>query len=167
MLSANVMHRCIDQLLKTPDDEESLEALCRLLTTIGKQLEAGQSVQQAIMSGYFSKLDSIVKKRKVANRIRFMIQDLFDLRGNKWAPRREAGDPRTIDQIHREVMKEREKQERELNSVQREERVALRMSDVGNRKGSREWSKINSPREQIGKNDIKQAKIPKVTKFFA
>lgn len=32
------MHQCIVRLLKD-DDEESLEALCRLLSTIGKELE--------------------------------------------------------------------------------------------------------------------------------
>ena len=33
------MHQCIVRLLNQPDDEESLECLCRLLTTIGKDLE--------------------------------------------------------------------------------------------------------------------------------
>ena len=33
------MHKCIVRLLAQPGDEESLEALCRLLSTIGKELE--------------------------------------------------------------------------------------------------------------------------------
>ena len=33
------MHQCITRLLTQPGDEESLEALCRLLSTIGKELE--------------------------------------------------------------------------------------------------------------------------------
>ena len=41
------------------------------------------------MNGYFSQLDGIVNKRKVSNRIRFMIQDVVDLRRNNWKPRRE------------------------------------------------------------------------------
>lgn len=38
ILSGKIMHQCIVRLLKD-DDEESLEALCRLLSTIGKELE--------------------------------------------------------------------------------------------------------------------------------
>jgi hypothetical protein len=33
------MHQCILRLLSQPEDEESLECLCRLLSTIGKELE--------------------------------------------------------------------------------------------------------------------------------
>jgi hypothetical protein len=34
-----VMHQCILKLLSQPEDEESLERLCTLLSTIGKELE--------------------------------------------------------------------------------------------------------------------------------
>jgi translation initiation factor 4G len=38
MLTPNIMHQCIFNLLKAKDDE-SLECLCRLVTTIGKLLD--------------------------------------------------------------------------------------------------------------------------------
>lgn len=38
MLTARIMHECIKKLIKTTD-EESLECMCRLLTTVGKDLE--------------------------------------------------------------------------------------------------------------------------------
>lgn len=38
MLTAKIMHECVQKLLKCVD-EESLECLCRLLSTIGKNLE--------------------------------------------------------------------------------------------------------------------------------
>jgi hypothetical protein len=38
MLTTNIMQRCIKDLL-TEQDEESLECLCKLLTTVGKELE--------------------------------------------------------------------------------------------------------------------------------
>ena len=38
MLTARIMHECVIKLLKAkPDDEESLESLCKLLTTVGKE----------------------------------------------------------------------------------------------------------------------------------
>lgn len=150
ILSVKIMHQCILRLLSQPEDEESLECLCRLLSTIGKELEtpmqvpAGRSTSISVcrrlslnfhnsfikylicfyqtnretMNSYFSTLDGIVNKRKISNRIRFMIQDVVDLRKTGWKPRREDNNPKTIDQIHREVHKEREEQERELNNPQ-------------------------------------------------
>lgn len=38
MLSGKIMHQCIKKLI-SDKDEESLESLCRLFTTIGKDLE--------------------------------------------------------------------------------------------------------------------------------
>lgn len=45
------------------------------------------------------------KKYKVSSRIRFMLQDVIDLRKNDWVPRREMDNPKTIDQINREIEK--------------------------------------------------------------
>jgi len=39
MLSAAIMHRCVVKLLKSKNDEESLECLCKLITTVGSRLE--------------------------------------------------------------------------------------------------------------------------------
>ncbi len=38
MLTARIMHECVNRLLREAD-EETLECLCRLLTTVGKELE--------------------------------------------------------------------------------------------------------------------------------
>ena len=40
------MHQCITRLLSAAEDEESLECLCRLLSTIGKELENPMNPQQ-------------------------------------------------------------------------------------------------------------------------
>jgi hypothetical protein len=66
------------------------------------------------MNGYFSQLDGIVRQRKTSNRIRFMIQDVMDLRRNQWKPRREDNNPKTIEQIHKDAERERTEQEQEL-----------------------------------------------------
>lgn len=42
MLTPAIMYRCIEHLLGNPA-EESLECLCKLLTTIGKDLEFGNN----------------------------------------------------------------------------------------------------------------------------
>ena len=50
MLTDTIMYDCIEYLLRDKTDEESLECLCRLLRTIGKELEgkAGEKVRYVI-----------------------------------------------------------------------------------------------------------------------
>lgn len=45
MLTAGIMHGCIKTLLEKIE-EESLECLCKLLTTVGKELESQCSDQK-------------------------------------------------------------------------------------------------------------------------
>lgn len=43
MLTDTIMYDCIEYLLRDKTDEESLECLCRLLRTIGKELDSKAS----------------------------------------------------------------------------------------------------------------------------
>ena len=89
IMSAKMMHQCVVRLLSQPEDEESLECLCRLLSTVGKILEspAAQSARSDSpccssqeMTMYFNTLELILQENKASNRICFLIQDLIDLR---------------------------------------------------------------------------------------
>ncbi|XP_066508160.1 eukaryotic translation initiation factor 4 gamma 1-like isoform X2 [Hoplias malabaricus] len=100
MLTEPIMHDCIVKLLKN-HDEESLECLCRLLSTIGKDLDFEKAKPR--MDQYFNQMEKIIKERKTSSRIRFMLQDVLDLRRNNWVPRRGDQGPKTIDQIHKEA----------------------------------------------------------------
>ncbi|XP_033113712.1 eukaryotic translation initiation factor 4 gamma 3-like isoform X2 [Anneissia japonica] len=103
MLTEHIMHSCIMQLLKAADDE-SLECMSKLLSTIGKELDHDKA--RFRMDQYFTQVDKIVKSRKNNNRIRFMLRDVLELRENNWVPRREDNKPKTIDQIHQEAREE-------------------------------------------------------------
>uniref|UniRef100_A0A673NLZ8 W2 domain-containing protein n=1 Tax=Sinocyclocheilus rhinocerous TaxID=307959 RepID=A0A673NLZ8_9TELE len=94
------MHDCIVKLLKN-HDLESLECLCRLLSTIGKDLDFEKAKPR--MDQYFHQMEKIIKERKTSSRIRFMLQDVLDLRRNNWVPRRGDQGPKTIEQIHKEA----------------------------------------------------------------
>uniref|UniRef100_A0A672LEK3 Eukaryotic translation initiation factor 4 gamma 1-like n=1 Tax=Sinocyclocheilus grahami TaxID=75366 RepID=A0A672LEK3_SINGR len=100
MLTEPIMHDCIVKLLKN-HDEESLECLCRLLSTIGKDLDFEKAKPR--MDQYFHQMEKIIKEKKTSSRIRFMLQDVLDLRKNNWVPRRGDQGPKTIDQIHKEA----------------------------------------------------------------
>ncbi|XP_053379539.1 eukaryotic translation initiation factor 4 gamma 1-like [Mercenaria mercenaria] len=113
MLTENIMHDCVFKLLRTKDPE-NLECLCRLLTTIGKELDVDKAKPR--MDQYFQQMGKIVNEKKTSSRVRFMLQDVMDLRTNKWVPRRVDNNPKTIDQIHKEVAQEA--QEKALLSQQ-------------------------------------------------
>ncbi|XP_069392181.1 eukaryotic translation initiation factor 4 gamma 1-like [Paralichthys olivaceus] len=99
MLIDAVMFDCIGKLLKD-NDEVSLECLCTLVSTIGKDLDLGKSKTR--LDGYFSRMKQIVAEQ-TSNRIRFRLQDVLDLRFNKWVPRHKEQGPKTINQIYKEA----------------------------------------------------------------
>ncbi|XP_051934758.1 eukaryotic translation initiation factor 4 gamma 1-like isoform X2 [Hippocampus zosterae] len=103
MLTEVIMHECIVKLLKN-HDEESLECLCRLLSTIGKDLDFEKA--KPLMDQYFKQMEKVIKEKKTSARIRFMLQDVVDLRRSNWVPRRGDQGPKTIDQIHKEAQLE-------------------------------------------------------------
>ncbi|XP_078266306.1 eukaryotic translation initiation factor 4 gamma 1a [Rhinoraja longicauda] len=107
MLTEPIMHDCIVKLLKN-HDQESLECLCRLLTTIGKDLDFEKAKPR--MDQYFNQMGKIIKEKKTSSRIRFMVQDVIDLRQNNWVPRRGDQGPKTLEQIHREAQIEEQQQ---------------------------------------------------------
>lgn len=98
MLSEGIMHDCIRKLLKTRD-EESLECLCTVLSTVGKNLDNEKSKPH--MDQYLHQTGKIIKERYPSSRIRFMLQDLLDLRQNNWVPMSGDQSPKMIDQIHK------------------------------------------------------------------
>ncbi|XP_030015637.1 eukaryotic translation initiation factor 4 gamma 1a isoform X3 [Sphaeramia orbicularis] len=108
MLTEAIMHDCVVKLLKN-HDEESLECLCRLLSTIGKDLDFEKAKPR--MDQYFNQMDKIIKERKTSSRIRFMLQDVLDLRKSNWVPRRGDQGPKTIDQIHKEAEMEEHREQ--------------------------------------------------------
>uniref|UniRef100_A0AAR2JGJ1 Eukaryotic translation initiation factor 4 gamma 3 n=1 Tax=Pygocentrus nattereri TaxID=42514 RepID=A0AAR2JGJ1_PYGNA len=112
MLTEAIMHDCVVKLLKN-HDEESLECLCRLLTTIGKDLDFEKAKPR--MDQYFNQMEKIVKERKTSSRIRFMLQDVIDLRLHNWVSRRADLGPKTIEQIHKEAKIEEQEEQRKVH----------------------------------------------------
>uniref|UniRef100_A0A674D9Z2 Eukaryotic translation initiation factor 4 gamma, 1a n=1 Tax=Salmo trutta TaxID=8032 RepID=A0A674D9Z2_SALTR len=126
MLTEAIMHDCIVKLLKN-HDEESLECLCRLLSTIGKDLDFEKAKPR--MDQYFAQMDKIIKEKKTSSRIRFMLQDVIDLRRSGWVPRRGEQGPKTIDQIHKDA-----EQEEQMQQIKVQQQLMSR-NDGGGRGG--------------------------------
>ncbi|MCO5602364.1 hypothetical protein L7F22_056495 [Adiantum nelumboides] len=89
---------------KTPPAEESIEALCQLLATVGKQLEESNKSTK-VLEVYFSQLKEYSTNSRLPARLRFLILNTIDLRANKWVPRREEVKAKTLHEIHAEAEK--------------------------------------------------------------
>ncbi|TSK67162.1 Eukaryotic translation initiation factor 4 gamma 1 [Bagarius yarrelli] len=63
------------------------------------------------MDQYFNQMEKIIKDRKTSSRIRFMLQDVIDLRRNNWVPRRGDQGPKTIEQIHKDAEMEEQREQ--------------------------------------------------------
>lgn len=103
MLTENIMHGCLFELLKS-HDEEKLECLCKLMKTIGKECDHKQAKPR--MDQYFNQMQKIVEQKKTCSRVRFMLQDIIELRKNNWVPRRDENAPKTIAQVREDMERE-------------------------------------------------------------
>lgn len=114
MLTGKIIYSCIDTLLN-PHSEDMLECLCKLLTTVGAKFEKTPvnskdpsrcySLEKSItrMQAIASKTDK--DGARVSSRVRFMLQDVIDLRKNKWQTSRNEA-PKTMGQIEKEAKNE-------------------------------------------------------------
>lgn len=82
------------------DQAEDLECFCHLMKTCGKILDTSKAKMR--MDQYFDRLMKVTQNEAMPVRIRFMVQDVLDLRRNRWMPRRIGKGPegpRTIQQV--------------------------------------------------------------------
>lgn len=74
MLMEHIMHECIKKALSNIDDpeEEEIESLCKLLTTVRQLLETSKA--HAHMDVYFTQIRDLSKSQNVTSHIQFMLQ---------------------------------------------------------------------------------------------
>nr|CAD7433786.1 unnamed protein product [Timema monikensis] len=71
------------------------------------------------LSQYFDEIRELsMKPGKISSRVRFLLQDVLELRKSKWKPCRDDSAPKTIDQIQKEAEKETSDMLIALNSAQ-------------------------------------------------
>jgi len=110
LLQEAILHKCIQQLLAKKkrtslcDMAEDIECLCQIVSTIGKRLDTPRA--KNIMDQYFARMKTLSQSEELPSRIRFMLQDVIDLRLMGWQPRRIQADngPRSVTQMRWEMM---------------------------------------------------------------
>lgn len=132
LLSWLILCDCLHNLLNTEDDE-SLECLCTLLRTIGSKFEdhmrslkekdkrsKDSKVPVPDMDNYFLRLQSIVDNKPpyTSSRVRFMIQDILDMRKESWKVRKVQNEnkPKTHEELRREMKQEEEHTQQVLHA---------------------------------------------------
>ncbi|KAL3615495.1 hypothetical protein CASFOL_041156 [Castilleja foliolosa] len=117
MLTERIMHECINKLMgqyQNPD-EENIEALCKLMSTIGEMIDHPKAKDH--MDAYFGIMAQLSNDMRLSSRVRFMLKDSIDLRRNKWQQRRKVEGPKKIEEVHRDAAQERHAQSSRLARV--------------------------------------------------
>ncbi|KAG9033788.1 hypothetical protein FS837_002386 [Tulasnella sp. UAMH 9824] len=107
MLTERIMHECVRKLvskIENPEEEE-IESLCKLLTTIGQALDTPKAKRH--MDIYFGRMQMLADNLNVASRIRFMLLDVIELRQRNWRPRIATAGPSMISQVRERDAKEK------------------------------------------------------------
>ncbi|KDO29125.1 hypothetical protein SPRG_20125 [Saprolegnia parasitica CBS 223.65] len=107
------------QTLRMPDEEE-LEALCKMLATVGKKFD--HDGVKTVMNGIIVRLVELSETPSLPSRTRFLLKDLLETRDYQWVPRRKELQQKTLD----EVRKEAEKLQRLGKNAQHDDLVGKR-----------------------------------------
>lgn len=116
LLQESILHQCVQQLLlggggggggrAGTGDWQDLECLCQILVTVGRRLDTPKA--KPLMDQYFERMRTLAQTPELPARIRFLLRDVVELRGNRWVPRRGAAEhgPRTLQQIREEASRD-------------------------------------------------------------
>ncbi|KAF8053822.1 hypothetical protein N665_1372s0010 [Sinapis alba] len=116
MLTEKIMHACIQKLLGYDQEdphEENIEALCKLMSTIGVMID--HSKAKVHIDAYFERMKMLSRKEELSSRVRFMLINAIDLRKNKWQERMKVEGPKKIEEVHRDAAQERQTQANRLS----------------------------------------------------
>lgn len=111
VVKLSVMTYCLEELLKDETNEENLECFCHLMTTMGEKL-VGHSKKKNSKPFDWEPVMLLSKSSNISNRIKFMIQDLLELKDRGWVQRRKMETARSIADLHKELAKEEKNQRR-------------------------------------------------------
>eukprot|EP01096_Ripella_sp_DP13-Kostka_P013764 TRINITY_DN602_c0_g1_i1.p1 TRINITY_DN602_c0_g1~~TRINITY_DN602_c0_g1_i1.p1 ORF type:complete len:642 (-),score=307.00 TRINITY_DN602_c0_g1_i1:46-1923(-) len=97
ILGSAVVHKCIIDLLSnvTIPHELILEALCALIRTCGHKIDTPKA--KSYIDQYFDRIGAAMKSPFVSLRIRFMLQDIVELRTNNWKHRKTTAETATAE----------------------------------------------------------------------
>lgn len=144
LLKANIMFDCIKMLSDNPS-EENIEALCKLLRTVGKTLDKTETTR---LNEVFVTLKEMTTHEGLNFRFRFMLQDVIDLRREKWVGRIETLKAKKLSDVHKQDEEDKKRKERQDRALAKQAEDARRASAPPTRKpaGDR-YTNLRSPQK--------------------
>uniref|UniRef100_A0A3B3Z130 Eukaryotic translation initiation factor 4 gamma 2 n=1 Tax=Poecilia mexicana TaxID=48701 RepID=A0A3B3Z130_9TELE len=112
LIHESILHRCIKTLLEKKkrvqlkDMGEDLECLCQIMKTVGPKIDHAKA--KSLIDQYFGRMQSLMNNKDLSARIRFLLQNMVELRENNWVPRKAYVDngPKTIHQVRQDAVKD-------------------------------------------------------------
>jgi len=99
-----IMTYCLDELLKEEENEDSIECFAELMTTMGAKLDGHAKKNNKPFD--WDRVVALRKSNKISNRIKFLLQDLLDLKNNDWVSRRQKEVAVNLKDLHKDIAKE-------------------------------------------------------------
>jgi len=108
LLKSGPMLECINSVMEQkPLKDENIELLCKLLHTVGSELDSKVNAKQSRdLEEKFVKIAELSQDKSLSARMRFSLEEVLALRQNKWQARREQEGPATIEEIHHKIAQE-------------------------------------------------------------
>lgn len=147
MLHDSILHRCAEQLLvgrkkqSLADQCEDVECLTHLFKTCGRLLDHIKAKTR--MDQYFDRIRAIINNPEIPTRIKFLLQDIIEMRRNRWVPRKLAtpDGPRTIQQVREDAARDgciylpQQDMEPKKQVVQQQTKLDMAIFNKGRAKG--------------------------------
>lgn len=104
MLTERIMHECVHKLVdyKGVPDEAEIESLCKLLRTIGANLDETEK-GRPMMDAYFQRIQTMMDLPELQSRMKFMLMDVVDLRRAGWVSKETNKGPKTLEEVRAEA----------------------------------------------------------------
>jgi len=125
LIIKKIVYQCFQMLLSDPahPDEENVQALCKLLHTVGLKVtmqERNQPMKTRMGSVTLQSMSNLIEKDLIKqSRIRFAVQDTLDMARNGWVARIKTESAKKLGEIHKD---EERKRETERNRIKNDKR---------------------------------------------
>lgn len=125
-----IMTYCLDELLKDTEHEENLECFAHLMTTMGEKLDV--HAKQNNKPFDWDKVFELRESPSISNRIKFLLQDLLELKNRGWVSRRKKESAVNLHELHKEIAKEEEAAAKASKTGRRSSTSSMKSSGSSN-----------------------------------
>lgn len=123
ILAPRVLLSVCQTLLKDSSASESLESLAVFLTNVGPTFDDKEWPYYSQLCSVFDDVQGLTKNKDVAPRLRFLLQDVMELRATKWADKKKATKknegPMKLKEVQQQALKEEKAQMQAANQSQK------------------------------------------------